>query len=143
MGHEESESGWTFIEAIIVIAIVIIMSGTVAFSAVRYVERARRASTESRIAATRIALHAYYLDTGTYPTQAQGLDALWTRPVLAPVPSGWRGPYVEAPVTEDAWGNELEYRLGNRGRTSFELVSLGADGLPGGSGDNADIGTTQ
>jgi general secretion pathway protein G len=137
------ESGWTFIESIIVIAIVIILSGTVAFSAARYVGRARVAGTRAQIAALAIALHAYYLDTGSYPTEAQGIAALWAEPILAPLPTGWRGPYVERPVETDSWGYAFVYRRPGPGGLPFEIVSAGADGLPGGAGDEADISSAQ
>jgi general secretion pathway protein G len=136
------ESGWTFVESIIVIAIIIILSGTMAFSAVRYVDRARRAATRAQVATVRLALHAYFLDTGAYPTQAQGLDALWECPVLAPVPTGWSGPYVDGPVTSDSWGRSLEYRVPGSGGLPFDVLSFGADGLPGGSGNDADVTST-
>jgi len=121
---------------------VIIMSGTVAFSAVRYVEQARRASTEAQLASLQLALHAYYLDTGTYPTTGQGLQALWEPPLLTPVPVGWRGPYVERPVTVDGWGRPFDYQRRNDGGVPFVITSFGADGLPGGSGGGDDVTST-
>ncbi|MFW5741709.1 MAG: type II secretion system major pseudopilin GspG [Spirochaetota bacterium] len=137
------DSGWTFVESIIVIAIVIILTGTVAFSAARYVGRARAASTRAQIAALTIALHAYFMDCGRYPSEGQGLDALWERPGLAPVPDGWNGPYVERRVVRDGWGNAFDYRTPGPGGLAFEIVSTGADGFPGGSGDDADISSAR
>ncbi len=136
------DSGWTFVESIIVITIVIILSGSVAFSAVRYVERARRASSQAQISALQLALHAYYLDTGVYPTEAQGLESLWECPTLSPVPAGWSGPYVERPVGTDAWGRALDYRRPGPNGLPFEIRSFGADGLPGGGGDDADVSSS-
>jgi len=71
------ERGWTFVEAIVVMAIIVLLTGTVAFTAVRYVERARRASAQIQIESFGLALQAYYLDTGWYPTDSQGLASLW------------------------------------------------------------------
>ncbi len=133
------DAGWTFVESIIVIAIIIILSGTVSFSAVRYLEQARVASTRAQVDAVTLALHAYYLDTGAYPTEPQGLGALWEKPSLSPVPSGWAGPYVERPVGTDSWGHDLIYRRPGPGGLPFEVVSYGADGRPGGGGHDADI----
>lgn len=137
--RERPDSGWTFIESIIVIAIVIVLSGTVAFSAARYVGRARVAASRASIAALTVALHAYYLDTGSYPTEAQGLDALSRLPVVAPHPTGWRGPYLERPVVADAWGHPFDYRRPGTDGAPFTVASRGADGLPGGDGDAADL----
>ena len=140
---DRADSGWTFVESIIVIAIVIILTGTVAFSSARYVGRARTASTRAQIAALSIALHAYSMDCGRYPTEAQGLGALWERPALAPVPEAWDGPYVERRDVRDGWGNAFEYRTPGPGGLAFEIVSNGADGFPGGSGDEADISSAE
>ena len=133
------DAGWTFVEAIIVIAIVFTLSGTVAVSAFRYIDRARIAATRAQIESLRLALHAYYIDTGSFPTEAQGLSALWSKPVLAPIPVGWAGPYLDRPAGVDAWGTAFLYRRDQYGDTPFEIVSLGADALPGGNGSDADI----
>lgn len=136
---ESPDAGWTFVESIIVIAIVIILSGSVAFSAVRYVERARIASARAQVSAYQLALHAYYLDTGTYPAEAQGLRALWEKPTIAPVPSGWSGPYVERPIGPDPWGSEYGYERPGPGGLPFVVRSPGPDRLRGGEGIDADI----
>ncbi len=133
------QAGWTFVESIIVIGIIIVLSGTVSFSAVRYLEQARSAATRAQVNAVSLALHAYYLDTGVYPTEPQGLAALWEKPTLAPVPGGWTGPYLERPVGTDSWGNELIYRRPGPAGLAFEVASYGADGRPGGEGRDADI----
>ena len=138
-----SEEGWTFVEAIVVIAIIVLLTGTVAFTAVRYVERARRASAEIQIESVGLALHAYYLDTGGFPTEAQGLSALWEHPVISPLPASWQGPYVDRPIRLDPWGGEFEYLVPGPGGLPYELVSYGADGLPGGYDSDADISSAQ
>jgi general secretion pathway protein G len=135
------ESGWTFVEAIIVIAIIVILSGTVAFSSAGYVDRARVAAAESQVAALSMALAAYNMDTGTYPSAAQGLDALWQKPSMVPVPAGWSGPYVERPVPRDPWGTPYRYTRPGPGGLPFEVLSLGADRMPGGVGHNTDVGS--
>ncbi len=138
----DPRAGWTFVESIIVIGIIIVLSGTVSFSAVRYLEQARIAATRAQISAVSLALHAYYVDTGVYPTEPQGLAALWEKPTLAPVPGGWAGPYVERPVGTDSWGNELSYRRPGPAGLAFEVVSYGADGRPGGEGQDGDISSS-
>ncbi len=135
------DAGWTFVESIIVIAIVVILSGGVAFSSIRYVEQARRASAQAQVAAFQLALHSYYLDTGAYPTEAQRLDALWEKPTISPIPIGWSGPYIERPVRLDPWGGEFIYERPGPGGLPFLVESLGADRLRGGEGNEADIGS--
>jgi len=136
---DRPDSGWTFIESIIVIAIVLILSSSVALSAMRYVEQARRASAQAQVAAFGLALHAYFMDTAAYPSEAQGLRALWEKPTLAPVPPGWTGPYVERPIGPDPWGGRYRYERPGPGGLPFLVLSLGADGLKGGTGNAADL----
>ena len=112
---DRTDSGWTFVESIIVIAIIIILSGTVSFSAVRYLEQARTASARAQIA------------------------ALWEKPTLAPTPDRWNGPYLGRPLGVDPWGSAFVYRRPGPAGLAFEVVSYGADGTPGGSGRDADI----
>jgi len=134
-----SEAGWTFIEAIIVVSIFFIFTGAVGFAGVRYVNKARRASAANEIAALSLALDSYYLDCGMYPSEEQGLDALWAVPVTSPVPSGWFGPYLTKKDIEDSWGREYIYRHPGPEGLPYAISSYGADGLEGGEGPDADI----
>lgn len=133
------ESGWTFLETIIVMAIMLILSGGVVFLGSRYVERSRVARAENEIGALVLALEAYYLDTGRYPTAEQGLGALTEAPLLEPVPTRWMGPYLNRPVDRDPWGTPYRYTVPGPARLPFDLVSYGADTVPGGTGMNGDI----
>lgn len=137
--NDQSDSGWTFVEAIIVISIVILLTGTVAVSASRYVDRARIAAASAQVEAIRLALFAYYLDVGTYPTEAQGLMALSEKPSLLPVSPRWNGPYLDGEANLDPWGNHYDYLQPGRGGHAFEVVSYGSDGRPGGEGILGDI----
>lgn len=133
------QGGWTFVETIIVIAIVLILTSSVGFVAFRYVDRARVVAARSQIESYTMALHSYYLDTRVYPTPDQGLGALWEAPLLDPVPQNWDGPYVERAVADDPWGRAYEYRQPGPNGLPFGIQSLGADGMPGGDGADADI----
>ncbi|MFD2452202.1 type II secretion system major pseudopilin GspG [Ideonella paludis] len=82
------------------------------------------------------ALQAYRIDTGRYPSSAQGLKALVQQP---PEETRWRGPYMRGDIPPDPWGMPYVYRApGNNGK-EFELLSTGRDRVPGGLGDDADI----
>ena len=83
--HDDPEGGWTFIETIVVIGIILILTSSVGFMAFRYLEKAKVVSARSQIETLALALDAYYLDCGRYPTAEQGLSALWEKPVLEPV----------------------------------------------------------
>lgn len=105
-------------------------------------DQARVSRAKSDIAAIASALALYRLDNQRYPTTEQGLQALAKRPTRAPVPDNWaEGGYL-ARLPVDPWGQPYQYlQPGVHG--DFDLFSYGADGRPGGSGVNADIGNWQ
>jgi len=133
------EAGWTFVETLIVIGIVIILTGSVGFMGLKYLEKAKIVSTRSEIQALSMALDSYYLDNGKYPTEDQGLKSLWVRPTLEPVPKQWSGPYVNKDDFLDAWGNKYNYQLPGEEGLPYSITSLGSDGYPGGEGNEKDI----
>ena len=135
----KSDNGFTFMETIISIAIILILSAAVGFSSVKYIDRARIASCRNQIETFKLALQSYYLDCGNYPTETQGLIALWEKPVLAPVPPGWDGPYIDRQLSKDPWGNNYVYRNPGEKNLPFTIISWGSDGKSGGEGINADI----
>jgi general secretion pathway protein G len=102
-----------------------------------------RATALSDVDALGAALETYRLDSDHFPTTAQGLAALVERPALAPRPWNWRGPYVVRPIPTDPWGHAYVYQLSQRdegtGSEGYVLSSYGADGRPGGQGDDADV----
>jgi general secretion pathway protein G len=135
----KKDPGFTFMETIIVITIILILSAGVGFSAVKFIERARLAACKNQIESFRLSLQSYFLDCGVYPTEGQGLAALWEKPILAPVPSGWNGPYLDRQLPKDPWGNDYRYRNPGDKNLPFTIISFGADSLEGGEGQNADI----
>lgn len=135
----KEDDGFSFAETIAVLAIMLILTAGVGFSAAGYVQKARRLSAESQIEVYRLALQSYYLDCGNYPSDEQGLAALWEKPVLYPVPSGWNGPYVDREIQLDPWGNKFVYSSRRNSRLPFTIISFGSDGLEGGSGDAEDV----
>jgi general secretion pathway protein G len=86
------------------------------------------------------ALKLYRLDNLRYPTTEQGLQALVTRPTNGPTPTNWR-PYLDK-LPQDPWSRPYQY-LNPGLRGEVDVMSLGADGQPGGEGRNADIGSWQ
>jgi len=85
------------------------------------------------------ALEMYKLDVGRYPNTAQGLDAL-VRPPSGT--RGWNGPYLKGDVPQDPWGTDYAYKYpGERGE--IDIFTLGQNGVPGGDGEDADVGNWQ
>ncbi len=134
-----SDEGWTFVETLIVIAIILILTGTVGFIAFRYIDNAKEAAARSQIETFTLALNAYLFDNGSYPAQTQGLAALWKQPSAAPAPANWKGPYLQKAVPKDPWGHPYEYTVPGPDGLPFGIRSLGSDGLEGGDGNAKDI----
>ncbi len=124
---------------LIVIAVILILTGAVGFMAFRYIGKARQVSAKSQIDTISLALDAYALDCKQYPTPEQGLDALWAKPTVEPIPSGWAGPYVNKKIGPDPWGHPWDYAVPGPEGLPFGLRSFGADGKEGGDGNDADI----
>jgi general secretion pathway protein G len=135
----KTDKGFTFIETIVSISIILILSAVVGFSAFRYVERARVAACRNQMDVFRLSLQSYYLDCGQYPSEAQGLSALWEKPVLSPVPPNWDGPYIDRKIPNDPWNNNYIYKNPGENNLPFSIMTYGADGKAGGEGANADI----
>jgi general secretion pathway protein G len=132
-------SGFTLIEILVVIVVIAILATLVAPNVFQHVGTAKQATARSQIEMLGAALDAYRLDNGSYPTTQQGLDALWQKPTVDP-PANWRSPYLRKPVPLDPWQRPYIYLYpGQVNPTGYDLLSYGADGLPGGEGENADV----
>jgi general secretion pathway protein G len=144
-------AGFTLIELLVVIAIIATLAAVVAPAVFRNVGDAQVQAAKSQLEIFALALDSYRLDTGDYPTTAQGLDALRARPTnSAPsempssppseAPRGWRGPYLRKAVPLDPWGRPYVYVApGRENPESYDLYTLGKDGQIGGEGENADL----
>ena len=135
----KDQSGWTFIETLIVLSIILILTSTVGFMAAGYVDKARVISAKTQIENLSMALDTYFMDTMQFPSNEQGLDALWTKPILEPLPDGWDGPYLRKPVAKDPWGFSYEYKTPGPNGLPYSILSLGKDGILGGEGTSSDI----
>ncbi len=135
--------GFTLLELLVVIVILGILATYVGTRIMGKPEEARQTQAKIQIQALENALNMYRLDNGEYPSTEQGLRALVEKPSVGNVPKSWReGGYLEkSRVPMDPWKNEYAYlNPGVRNTTSFDLFSYGADGQPGGEGNDADIG---
>ena len=139
MKKQKWEEGWTFVETLIVIGIVLILTSTVGFMAFRYIDRAKVVTAKTQIESFNLALNSYFFDNKQFPTEGQGLDALWKKSNMSPVPENWQGPYLEKEVPADPWGNPFEYTVPGPNGLPFGIRSFGADGLEGGEENNQDI----
>lgn len=133
-------TGFTLLELLVVLAIIATLAAVVAPSIFRHVGDAKTDAARSQIEIFALALDAYRLDTDQYPSSTQGLAALRAKPVTGDVPPAWRGPYLRKEVPPDPWGRPYVYVApGVVNPASYDLYSLGRDGKPGGSGEDADV----
>ncbi len=137
------DSGWTFIETLITISIVLVLSTVVGIVGIQMVDKSRLVAAQSQIKVYSLALNAYYLDNGNFPSEEQGLKALWEKPSIDPQPKRWTGPYVDQPTTQDPWGTEWIYAIPGPSGLPFHLLSYGSDGKEGGDGTATDISSVQ
>lgn len=128
------EGGFTMIELLVVMVILGLLAALVAPNFFREGAKARVKTARLQIANISTALDAMALDAGRYPTAQEGLRALIEAPSGM---NGWDGPYLKK-LPKDPWSNDYVYR-GPQGSSSYEILCYGADGSPGGDGDNADL----
>ena len=136
------QGGFTLIEIMVVIAIIGILAALIVPKIMSRPDEARRVAAAQDIATVMQALKLYRLDNGRYPTQDQGLAALIDKPSTDPVPNNWKGGGYLERLPNDPWGNPYQY-LNPGVHGEIDVFSYGADGKPGGDGNDADIGSWQ
>ena len=132
------EAGVTLIEMMVVLVIIALVAAMVVPNVIGRPDEARVTVARTDIRTIAGALELYRLDNRTYPTTSQGLEALAREPASAPQPVNWAAGGYLPDVPADPWGQPYLYRSPGAD-APFDLVSLGADGAPGGEGAAADI----
>ncbi|MBZ2206849.1 type II secretion system major pseudopilin GspG [Massilia soli] len=128
--------GFTLLELLVVIVIIGLLAAYVGPKYFSQLGKSEVTIAKAQIEAFEKSLDTYRLDVGRYPSTEEGMAALMAAPPAAGIK--WNGPYLKKGVPQDPWGQPYQYRSpGSKGE--YEIVSLGRDGQPGGTGDNADI----
>lgn len=130
-------SGFSLIEIMVVVVILGILASLIVPKLMSRPDEARVVKAKHDILAIQNALELYKLDNGFYPTTDQGLGALVTKPSSDPIPQQWK-PYLDR-MPKDPWGHDYLY-LSPGEHGEIDIFSYGADGKPGGTGVNADLG---
>ncbi len=134
------QDGFTLIELMVVVLIIGVLAALIAPKVLDRADDARVTAAKTDVNNLMQALKLYKLDNQRYPTAEQGLQALLTKPTTAPVPPNWKS-YLDV-LPNDPWGKPYVY-LNPGVKGEVDVMSLGADGQPGGEGNNADIGSWQ
>ena len=132
--------GFTLIELLVVIAIIATLAAVVGPAIFGNIGEAKISAAKAQLQIFELALDAYRVDSDSYPTTDQGLEALREQPRGSELPKNWRGPYLRQTVPLDPWGRAYVYTApGTVNPSGYDLYSLGRDGKPGGEGEDADI----
>ena len=134
----DREAGFSLLELMVVVVILSILALVIVPRVIDRPDQARAARAQSDIAAISSAVNLYRLDNFRYPTTEQGLAALVSPPSAPPEAPNWSG-YMDRLPT-DPWGAPYQY-LAPGVHGDFDVFTYGADGAPGGSGADADIGS--
>jgi len=129
-----NSKGFTLIELLVVMVILAMLAAIVGPKLFTKVGKGKQAAAKTQIEMLGQALDSYRLDTGHYPNTSQGLNALITNPGV----EGWDGSYLKKALPNDPWMKPYQYQSpGTHG--DYDLFSYGADGAPGGEGENKDV----
>lgn len=134
--RRERRAGVTLIEMLVVLVIIGLFASYVGLRLWPQTDRARVTAAKAQIASFMSALDTYKMDAGVFPSTEMGLRALRVRPANVPQ---WGGPYLARELPLDPWQRPYVYRYPGQNSEDPEVLSLGADGQPGGEGINADI----
>src|SRR5262245_61374046 len=132
----KGDEGFTLVEILVVITIIALIMGLVGPRVLNYLGESKAKAAKIQIESLGSALDLYFLDSGQYPSNSEGLAALVQRPGST---ASWNGPYLKgSAVPTDPWGKPYVYRSpGQKG--PYDIVSYGSDGREGGTGAAADI----
>lgn len=131
----QESRGFTLLELLVVIVIIGLLSGLVVPRYFDTVGKSKAKIAKAQMTSLEQALDQYRLDVGSYPAPEQGLNALVTQPTGV---TKWQGPYLKKDVPKDPWDQPYIYKL-SATQKDVDIVSLGSDGQPGGSGEAKDI----
>jgi general secretion pathway protein G len=134
--RRNTQAGITLIEMLVVVTIIALFAALVGPAMLKQGDKARVTQAHAQLNSFETALGAYKLDTGVYPTTEMGLQALRVRPENV---NQWAGPYLPKDIPLDPWGRPYLYKFPGEHGDEPDIVSLGADGAPGGTGLDADV----
>lgn len=132
--------GFTLIELMVVLVIIGVLAALIVPNVLNRADDARVTAARTDVNNLVQALKLYRLDNQRYPSAEQGLQSLVQKPTTGTIPPNWK-PYLDK-LPNDPWGKPYQYA--NPGvKGDIDVFSYGADGVVGGEGNNAEIGSWQ
>src|SRR4051812_16436326 len=116
--------GFTLIEVLLVLAILVVLGAIVGVNVMNAQRRAQSDTAKAQISSLDGLIQQYALDIGSFPTTDQGLNALNQAPGDLRNPAKWRGPYSNKEIPDDPWGHPYQYELTG---DQFRIWSYGPD----------------
>lgn len=136
--RRDARAGFTLLELMVVIVILGLLAALVVPKLIGQSEKAKQTAAHVQIKSLEQALQLFKLDNGFYPSTEQGLAALVRAPEVGRIPKNYRqGGYIDR-IPNDPWGSPYAY-LSPGAHGDYDISSYGADAMPGGEGENADI----
>ncbi len=139
MKSRMQQAGFTLVEIMVVVIIIGLLAGIVVPNVMDNLDKANVQKARADFSSLQTALKLYRIDNFNFPTTEQGLEALVTKTSIAPVPRNFKASGYIDNLNKDPWGNEYQYMSPGEGGKDYDIYSLGADGVSGGEGQNADI----
>ncbi len=137
--RQRSVRGFTIIEALVIIVILGVIAAVIAPRFLGRIGQSKQAVAKANASSLAQTMSGYILDCGT-PESGSTILILYERPPNVPDNGTWKGPYVEnIDALKDPWGRDFILIIPGQFNASFDIVSYGADGQPGGEDENADI----
>jgi len=121
--------GFTLMEVLLVLSILVILGGTVSFFFIKVQRNANIDASKSQISNYRTAVNLYRMDVGMYPQDQEGLEALRAAPSSLPNQTKWRGPYIQEELVPDPW--DMPYVYSKIDEETFQIGSYGPDRTQG------------
>ena len=140
MSTANKSAGFSLLEMLVVLVIIGMIASLVGPRLFSRVDTSKVQVAETQTRLLRGAVETFRLEVGRIPTIDEGLAVLYTPPSDERAKARWRGPYLDESVPADPWGKAYQYSIPGSEGLPFAIYSLGADGEPGGEGNNADIG---